>query len=88
MLPAARCYGVVMPKTRTTLTIDEEVLRAVKVRAARSGKGESEFIEAALRRDLGLDLLDRLWERGVLDEGEALDLAIEAQRAARRSPSR
>ena len=32
----------------------DEVLRAVKVRAARSGKGDSEVIEEALRRDLGL----------------------------------
>ena len=50
-----------MTKVRTTLTIDPEVLRAVKVRAARLGKGDSDVIEEALRRDLGLDLLDRLW---------------------------
>jgi len=73
-----------MAKTRTTLTIDEELLRAVKVRAARSGRGDSEVIEEALRRDLGLDLLDRLWERNDLDEGEATDLAVEAQHASRR----
>lgn len=73
-----------MAKTRTTLTIDEELLRAVKVRAARSGRGDSEVIEAALRRDLGLDLLDRLWERNDLDEGAATDLAVEAQHASRR----
>lgn len=73
-----------MPKARTTLTIDEDVLRAVKVRAARTGKGDSEVIEEALRRDLGLDLLDRLWERNDLDENEALDLAVEAQHATRR----
>ena len=51
-----------MPKVRTTLTVDADVLRAVKVRAARTGKGDSEVIEEALRRDLGLDLLERLWE--------------------------
>ena len=50
-----------MTKVRTTLTIDPEVLRAVKIRAARLGKGDSDVIEEALRRDLGLDLLDRLW---------------------------
>jgi Ribbon-helix-helix protein, copG family len=53
-------------KVRTTLTIDEEVLRAVKVRSARTGKGDSEVIEEALRRDLGFDLLDRLWQRNDL----------------------
>lgn len=74
-----------MPKTRTTLTIDEGVLRAIKVRAARTGKGESEVIEEAVRRDLGLDLMDRLWARNNLSEGEAMDLALNAQTAARRS---
>jgi hypothetical protein len=73
-----------MPKTRTTLTIDEEVLRAVKIQAARQGKGESQVIEEALRRDLGLDLLDRLWAKNDLPEDEAMDLALEAQRSARK----
>ena len=73
-----------MPKTRTTLTIDEDPLRAVKVRAARAGKGESEFIEEALRRELGLELLDRLWEASSLGEDEAMNLALEAQREVRR----
>ena len=67
-----------MTKVRTTLTIDPEVLRAVKVRAARLGKGDSDVIEEALRRDLGLDLLDRLWAASDLDEDEALALAVEA----------
>lgn len=74
-----------MSKTRTTLTIDEGVLRAIKVRAARSGKGESEVIEEAVRRDLGLDLMDRLWARNDLSEEEAMELATEAQLDARRS---
>lgn len=73
-----------MAKTRTTLTIDEDVLRAVKVRAARTGKGDGEVIEEALRRDLGLDLLDRLWARNDIGETEALELAVEAQHATRR----
>jgi hypothetical protein len=73
-----------MAKMRTTLTIDEEVLRAVKVRAARTGKGDSEVIEEALRRELGLDLLDQLWARNDLSEGEAIELAVEAQHATRR----
>jgi hypothetical protein len=73
-----------MAKVRTTLTIDETVLRAVKVMAARSGKGDSEVIEEALRRELGLDLLERLWERNKLPEEEAVALAVEAQHANRR----
>jgi hypothetical protein len=72
-----------MPKVRTTLTIDEEVLRAVKVKAARTGKGESAIIEEALRKDLGFDLLEQLWARSDLAEDEAMALAIEAQQASR-----
>jgi hypothetical protein len=73
-----------MAKVRTTLTIDEEVLRAVKVRSARTGKGDSEVIEEALRRELGLDLLDRLLQRNDLDEEQAVELAAEAQHKTRR----
>jgi len=73
-----------MAKVRTTLTIEEEVLRWVKVRAARQGKGDSEVIEESLRRDLGLELLERLWERNRLDEGDAVALAVEAQHSTRR----
>jgi hypothetical protein len=73
-----------MPKVRTTLTIDQDVLRAVKVKAARVGKGDSEVIEEALRRDLGFDLLERLWEKNRMPEDEAAALAIEAQHSSRR----
>jgi len=73
-----------MPKVRTTLTIDAQVLRAVKVRGARTGKGDSQVIEEALRRELGLDLLDRLWQSNALTEEDATALAVEAQHATRR----
>ena len=74
-----------MPKVRTTLTIEEDVLRAVKVRAARTGRGDSQVIEDALRRDLGLDVLERLWQSADLPEDEASELAVEAQHASRRT---
>jgi hypothetical protein len=83
-ISASWCYDAVMPKVRTTLTIDEDVLRAVKVRGARTGKGDGEVIEEALRRQLGFDLLDRLWQSSDLDETEALELAVEAQHKTRR----
>ena len=72
-----------MSKVRTTVTIDESVMRAVKLRAARSSCGESKVIEEALRRDLGLDLLDRLWDRNDMSEDEALALAVQAQHKTR-----
>lgn len=74
-----------MPKTRTTLTIDAEVLRAVKLRAARTGKGDSEVIEDAVRNALGLDLLDKIWAKADMEPEAAMDLALEAQREVRAS---
>lgn len=44
---------------------------------------QSEVIEDALRRDLGLDPMQRLLDRNLLIEGEATSLAAEAQRATR-----
>ena len=79
-----------MPKVRTTLTIDEDVLRAVKLRSAATGEGESKLIEDAVRRDLGLDTLRDLWARvEPMPEAAAIDLALEAQHAARKkAPSK
>ena len=72
-----------MAKTRTTVTLDERVLRAVRAKAARSGRRGSDVIEEALRRDLGFDLLERVWEAADLNEDEALALAVEAQHETR-----
>ncbi|HEV2032836.1 MAG TPA: ribbon-helix-helix protein, CopG family [Candidatus Dormibacteraeota bacterium] len=73
-----------MAKVRTTVTLSEDVLKLVKVRAARLGKGDSEVIEDSLRRDLGLDLLDRLWSKNKMSEAQAMRLAVEAQHSTRR----
>ncbi|HEX5984666.1 MAG TPA: hypothetical protein VFY69_10705 [Solirubrobacterales bacterium] len=74
-----------MPKTRTTLTVDEEVLRAVRIKAARTGKRDSEVIEESLRRDLGLDELERIWSRVKPVPGDdGLALAYEELHAMRR----
>jgi len=72
-----------MAKVRTTVTLDQEVLRWVKVRAARQGKGDSDVIEESLRRDLGLELLERLWVKNRMDEEDAMRLAVEAQHDTR-----
>ena len=60
-------------------------MRWIKIRAARTGKGDSAVIEEALRRDLGLDLLERLWERNDLAEDVANALAVEAQHRTQQS---
>lgn len=72
-----------MAKVRTTLTIDEEVLKWVKIRAARTGVSDSAVIEQSLRRDLKLDVLDELWSAATMSEAEASALALEAQHATR-----
>ena len=73
-----------MSKVRTTLTLDEEVMRLVKVRAARQRKGDSEVIEESLRRDLGLETLEKLWSRSRLTEEQAVRLGVEAQHSTRK----
>jgi len=77
-----------MAKTRTIVTLDERVMRAVRVKAARTGRRDSDVIEEALRRDLGFDALERMWERADMDEDEAMKLAVEAQHESRRSKRR
>ena len=72
-----------MPRVRTTLTLDADLMRMVKVRAARQGKGDSEVIEESLRRDLGLEVLDRLWSKKRMSEEDALQLGREAQHSTR-----
>jgi len=59
-------------------------MKAVKMRAARTGRGDSQVIEDSLRRDLGLDLLERLWARNSLSERDATEIAVEAQHQTRR----
>lgn len=72
-----------MAKKKATVYVEEDVLRAARVAAARAGKRDSEVFEAALRRYLGFELLDRVWARSDLDEDEAMALADEAKHATR-----
>ena len=72
-----------MAKTRTTITIDEEIWRAIKAKAARLGRSEHELIEEAVARSLSSDSLDSLWSKRDLGSDEALRLALEAQRSVR-----
>lgn len=74
-----------MTKTRTTVTLDEDVFRAVKVKAARTGKRDSQVIEESLRRDLGINDLADLWAKVTpASEEEGLKLAEDELRAMRR----
>lgn len=72
------------PKRKATFYIAEDVLRAAKVRAARTDQRDSQVVEQALRGYLGFDVLDRVWARSELSEQEAMDLAVSEVRAVRR----
>jgi hypothetical protein len=74
-----------MAKRKTTVYLDEELLRDAQIQAARSGKKDSELIEDAVRNYLGFDVLDEVWARSDLDEESALKLAYEALDAGRRA---
>jgi plasmid stability protein len=62
-----------MAKVKTTLSLDDDLMRQVRIRAARSGRSQSEVLEAALREGLGV--IDRIRAKARLPEDEALDLA-------------
>ena len=70
-------------KKKVTLYVDEEVMRAARVRAARTDKRDSEVVEDALRAYLGFDVLAGVWARSDLNEDEAMRLAVEETHAAR-----
>jgi hypothetical protein len=75
-------------RVRKTVALDETVARAARAKAVRTGKRFSDVVEEALRRDLGFELLDRMWTSADLSEDEVLRLAVEAQHESRRAQPR
>lgn len=74
-----------MARKKTTVYVDEDVLRAAKVYAARKDLRDSDVFETALRKYLGLDLFEAVWQRNAdLDPEDATDLAYGELDAARR----
>lgn len=74
-----------MGKKQTTLTLDEDVLAALRATSDRMGLSVDEWVERMLRKELGFELLERLRQGHNLSETEAMALALEAQRAARQT---
>ena len=70
-------------KKKVTLYVDEDVMRAARVRAARTDKRDSEVVEEALRAYLGFDVVAGVWASSDLGEEEAMRLAVEETHAAR-----
>lgn len=66
-----------MVKKKTTVYIEDDVLRSARVMAARTGKKDYEVLEDALRAYLGMEVLERAWASSDIDEEEALRVAVE-----------
>jgi len=79
-------------RRKTTVYIDESLLRAAKVAAARAGKHEYEVFEEALRKHLGFaGAVERIWAgispQEAPTEHEAAQIAAEELKAARTARS-
>lgn len=70
-------------RKKATFYLDEDILRAARVRAAHSDRRDSEIVEAALRAYLGFDVVERVWERSNLEEDAAMNLAVSELHAMR-----
>lgn len=72
-----------MAKVKTTFYVDEDVMRAVRVSAARQGRPVSELVDEALRQSTLVGIFGRIAARFDLDPDEADRIAVEEVRAAR-----
>ena len=79
-----------MAKTRTTLTIDEDILRSARAAAANQGIKEGTLIERALMEYLGLGAFELIWLRDDADpkfaamtDDEVMEMVVAEQHAAR-----
>ncbi len=73
-----------MARSKATVYLDPDVLRAARVHAARTGTRDSDVVEEALREYLGLAVIDRMRAKSELDEDAAMRLAYEELHAMRR----
>jgi predicted transcriptional regulator len=81
-----------MPRVRTEIEVDEELIDRAERHAERSGRPRNDIIEEALRRGLDagpslVEIASEIWERSDLTGEEAMEIAraeTDAVRAARR----
>lgn len=71
-------------RKKATVYLDEDLLRAAKVMAARTDRKDYEVFEAALRQYLGVEVLEKVWARSDLTEEEGLKVAYDELDAMRR----
>jgi metal-responsive CopG/Arc/MetJ family transcriptional regulator len=73
-------------RARLSISLPEDLLRAIRIQAVRERTTPSRVIEKALRSYIGFGVLDEIWRwtrRQQLNEKESLDLAYEELRASR-----
>lgn len=71
-------------KRKTTIYIDDSVLRALKIAATRAGQHDYELIEQALRSHLGMELLQRTGSDPSLGEKKAMKIAYDELHRSRK----
>ena len=77
-----------MAEQTVSVVLHDEVADVVRREAARTGRTETEVVEAAVRRLAAPSVLEKLWARATLGEEEAMAIATEeiaAHRADRRA---
>jgi hypothetical protein len=74
-----------MARAKTIVYLDEDLLRAAKSQAARTGRPYDEVLEQALRQYLGVEVLEQVRSRVNLSEERAAKLAYGELRAARKA---
>jgi len=83
-------YSGDMARIKTTLLVDDRLMRIVRVRAARSGRSQSDVLEDALKEGLGV--VQRMRAKAGAGEEEAVALASRVVHEVRgkrpRRPSR
>lgn len=73
-----------MSRKKTTLHMDEDLLRSARLLAERTNRSEDEIFEEALRRYLNLQVLEKVWSRSDLPDADtALELAYDELHAMR-----
>lgn len=71
-------------KRKTTIYIEDSLLRSLKIAAARVGQHDYEVIESALRAYLGMELLQRVGKDSPLTEKQAMKLAYDELHRSRK----
>jgi hypothetical protein len=72
-------------RRKTTIYVDDGLLRATKIAAARAGKRDYQVVEEALHAYLGYELLERVGRRSKLTADQAAELAYQELHRSRRS---